>query len=333
MGCRRLGFAVLMLALILVGLPALLARGCSREKLPSGTGPRGPEIRLQIEPDLVVSLPLEEYLIGVVAAEMPASFHPEALKAQAVAARTYALHRLTSGSRDEKHPGAHLCADPGHCQAWIPRAEMRRRWGLVRFHFYYGRIADAVRATTGEVLVYQDRLIDPVYHASCGGKGTEDAVEVWGREVPYLKGVPCTWDPPHRMQPVLASLSLQDFFARLGLNESAVPAGQGLGGPVQVLERTRSGRVKKVRVGTRVFRGVDFRESLGLRSTDFTVRATGNQVIFSTRGYGHAVGLCQYGAQGLALQGRTYRQILTYYYRGVQLKVSDRNSASGKGRR
>ncbi|MDH7576656.1 MAG: stage II sporulation protein D [Bacillota bacterium] len=318
-GYKLLGYAVLIITLILVGLPALLARGCSWEKT-ENAHQEEPVVRLQIGQDQIVFLPLEEYLIGVVAAEMPASFHLEALKAQAVAARTYALRRLSTKNHAEKHPHADLCTDPGHCQAWIPRSEMRKRWGLLRFHFYYEQIAGAVRDTAMEVLVYQDQLIDPVYHASCGGKGTEDAVEVWGHDVSYLKRVPCTWDPPQKTQPVFATFTLQDFFARLGMKESAVPVGQGLGGVVQVLEHSPSGRVRKVKIGDQVFRGVDLRKSLNLRSTDFSIEATGDRIIFATQGYGHAVGLCQSGAQGMALQGKTYQEILSYYYRGVQIK-------------
>jgi len=321
-GYKFFGFTLLVITLVLIGLPALLVRGCAWEK-PKNTEEQGPEVRLQIGPDRVISLPLEEYLIGVVAAEMPASFHPEALKAQAVAARTYALLRMNKKSKDRKHPDADLCIDPGHCQAWLPQAGMRKKWGLMRFGFYYERVAEAVRTTAGEVLVYQDQIIDPVYHASCGGKGTEDAVEVWGEEVPYLKGVPCTWDPPHRTQPVLSSFVFQDFFARLGVKENAVPVGQGLGGVIRILEHTRSGRVKKVKIGTRVFTGVDLRKSLALRSTDFSIKTQEDRVVFATRGSGHAVGLCQYGAQGLALKGAKYDKILTYYYRGVEIKRAE----------
>lgn len=275
-------------------------------------------VKLQVAPGEIVSLPLDTYLVGVVAAEMPAAFQQEALKAQAVAARTYTLLRL-GGKSDGKHPGAHLCAAPGHCQAWISQADMRKNWGLLAFGSYYEKVAGAVRATSGEVLVYQDQLIDPVYHASCGGRGTEDAGEVWGTEIPYLKSVSCKWDPPQRQEPVTIALDLQEFYQRLGIAESAVPASTGAGGPVRVLERTVSGRVRKAQVGSKVYRGVDLRKELGLRSTDFTVKTSGSEITFLARGYGHAVGMCQYGAQGLAQNGSTYRSILNYYYQGAKV--------------
>ena len=190
---KLLGLFILLFSLTLIGLPALLVRGCSWSGPPQARQ-QGPLVRLQLQSGQVVTLPLDEYLIGVVAAEMPAEFHPEALKAQAVAARTYTLLRLSTKNRATTS-GADLSADPENCQAWIPVSEMRRRWGMLCFGYYYGKIAAAVRDTDGEAIVYQGRLIDPVYSASCGGQGTEDAASVWGYDVPYLKGVPCDWDP------------------------------------------------------------------------------------------------------------------------------------------
>ncbi len=317
-GYKILGLAVLIYCLVMLGIPALLVRGCGFDRGMVEES-NGRMVRVQLAPGRVVTLPLETYLIGVVAAEMPAKFDIEALKAQAVAARTYTLLRINGKASDRKHPDAALCADPGHCQAWLSLGDLRKRWGLFAFGSNYEKVASAVRATAGEVLVYRDELIDPVYHASCGGRGTEDAREVWGRDIPYLKRVPCRWDPPERQGVVATSFSMKDFFTRLGITGQAVPASNA-GDLVQVLDRTGSGRVRRVEIASQVFRGVELRKALGLRSTDFTVSAAGGKVTFYTRGYGHAVGMCQYGAQGLALRGQTYRQILEYYYRGAVMK-------------
>ncbi|MGD0152981.1 MAG: stage II sporulation protein D [Thermacetogeniaceae bacterium] len=317
-GYKLLGLFVFLFSLALIGLPALLVRGCMWEGPPQARQ-QGPLVRLQVKPGQVITLPLEEYLIGVVAAEMPAEFHPEALKAQAVAARTYTMLRMSTKSGDNKHPEADLCVDPEHCQAWISVSEMRRKWGVFSFSCYYGKIAAAVRDTEGEVAVYQGQLIDPVYHASCGGLGTEDAAEVWNSDVPYLKGVACTWDPQPQQQPVAVAFTYQDLFQHLGLPDKAIPTGTGLGGLIRILDRTPRGRVKDLQVGTQTFKATALRKSLNLRSTDFTVKPVGNKVVFEARGYGHAVGMCQWGAQGLALQGKNYKEILTYYYQGVQI--------------
>ena len=318
-GYRWLGFVVIAMALVVIGVPALLVRGCtweSREPVQKG----GLQVKLQVSPEQVVSLPLEQYLIGVVAAEMPASFEQEALKAQTVAARTYTLMRLERESPDEKHPNAQLCADPGHCQAWINNAEMRKRWGVLGFRSNYKKITTAVEATKSQVLTFNGELIDPVYHSSCGGRGTEDAQDVWSQEVPYLKGVPCTFDTPQKQEPVITRFTNEDLFARVGIADTAVPAAAGTSGVVEIQKLTESGRVKSVKVGSRVYRGIDLRKSLGLRSTDFKVTAQGEEIIFSTRGYGHAVGMCQYGADGLASRGAQYNQILAHYYRGTKLE-------------
>mgnify|MGYP000882742051 FL=1 len=319
-GYRWLGYAVVILTLVVIGLPAILVRGCVWEgREPIGEEEGGLQVKLQMSAGQVVSMPLEQYITGVVAAEMPASFHQEALKAQAVAARTYTLLRLTRDSQNEKHPAAQLCADPGHCQAWIDATEMRKRWGW-HFRANYNKIAGAVEATRGQVLTHNGELIDPVYHSSCGGRGTEDAREVWGHEVPYLKSVRCTFDPPYRQEPVVTRLSLQEIFTRLGISEQSVPAAAASGGVVEIQERTESGRVKSVKVGSQFCRGVDLRKELGLRSTDFKVTSAGKEIVFYTQGYGHAVGMCQYGAGGIANRGAKYNQILAHYYKGTKLE-------------
>lgn len=316
--CKVVGLCILLFSLAMIGLPALLVRGCSWSG-PSQTRQQGPMVRLQLQTGQVVTMPLEEYLVGVVAAEMPAEFHPEALKAQAVAARTYTLLRLSTQNGNNKLFDADLSTDPENSQAWIPVSEMRRRWGALSFGYYYSKITAAIRDTAGEVVVYRGQLIDPVYYASCGGLGTEDAAAVWGYDVPYLKGVACNWDPPSQQQPVAAAFTYDDLFRRLDIPDKAVPSGAGLGGLVRVLDRTARGRVKDLKVATETFRATDFRKLLNLRSTDFTVKDVGSKVVFETRGYGHAVGMCQWGAQGMALQGKNYKEILTYYYRGVQV--------------
>ncbi len=317
-GYKLLGLFIFIFSLALIGLPALLVRGCIWEGSPQARQ-QGPLVRLQVNPGQVITLPLDEYLIGVVAAEMPAEFHPEALKAQAVAARTYTMLRVSAKSGDDKHPEADLCADPEHCQAWISVSEMRRKWGVLSFSYYYGKVAAAVRDTEGEAIVYQGQLIDPVYHASCGGLGTEDAAEIWNSDVPYLKGVACAWDPQPQQQPVAMAFTYEDLFQRLGLPDKAIPTGAGLGGLIRILDRTPHGRAKDLQVGAQNFKATDLRKALNLRSTDLVVKTNDDKVVFETRGYGHAVGMCQWGAQGMALKGKNYKEILTYYYQGVQI--------------
>ncbi|MCL6636204.1 MAG: stage II sporulation protein D [Peptococcaceae bacterium] len=316
---RRLKTGLLLLAAALaLGLPYLAGR-----QLPARFFPGVTTVRVYLHNEnKIVTLPLEDYLVGVVAAEMPAGFPPEALKAQAVAARTYALKRLAAGGvANPSHPGADLCDDPRHGQAWLSREELKSRWGTVRYYHYYYKVKQAVDETRGQVLTYQGQLIDPAYHASCGGR-TENSEDVWKFQAPYLRSVPCPYDADP--QPVQsASFSLEQVDQALGTSLAAVPAASGgsgkAAGEIKVLEKTATGRPKTLLIGGKQFPAVAVRDLLGLRSTSFTWQVEGGRITFTTTGHGHGVGLCQYGAKGLAEHGYSYRTILGHYYSGVEI--------------
>lgn len=271
-------------------------------------------------------LPLESYLEGVVAAEMPASFGPAALQAQAVAARTFAVLRLIDGTaRCPLEPRAQFCSDGDHGQAWASEAERRRFWGVLA-PVYEAKIRQAVQATAGEILVWQGRPIRAYYTASAGGR-TASAQEVFGVDLPYLPSLPSPdADRPARLG--LTRIPLQEAGRRLGLStaslEGAIPAAAGTdtssASPVAVVARTASGRAAKVRVGDQTVSGERFRQLLGLPSTLIeSIRVEGGDLVIRTRGYGHGVGLSQYGAAALAQQGYSSRAILAHYYPGTQV--------------
>lgn len=269
----------------------------------------------------IISLAVDDYLIGVVAAEMPAEFPLDALKAQAVAARTYIMKRLSGGGVvNPLHPGADVCDDHRHYQAWISREEMKERWGAVKYYQYYFKMAAAVFQTGNEVLTCEGDLIDPVYHSSCGGAGTISAGEVWKYDVPYLKGVPCPYDADPQPERE-AVFSAADLERALGADISAVPASTGEKGFFEVTEKTTGGQPKTVRIGDGLFSAVGVREALGLRSARFNMTMEGEKIKVSTTGYGHGVGMCQYGAKGMALKGKNYKDILKYYYTGVEINT------------
>lgn len=257
-------------------------------------------------------LPLEEYVAGVVAAEMPVSFPLEALKAQAVAARSYAVRRmrLFGGEGCPDHPGADACADYRRGQAWISREEMRLRWGWL-FPFRWRKLERAVRETRGLVLVYSGEVAQALYHAHAGG-WTEAAAEVFGKAVPYLVSVPSAAEGG-RWELTRWRFSPEELSRRLGV-------ALGEAGRVEVVARSSSGRVREIRVGEKAFSGREVRERLGLPSTLFTVERRGNQVVFSVRGYGHGVGMSQYGAQTLARRGAGFQAILHHYYPGTRVR-------------
>ena len=317
----------LFIGFILILIAALLAAPYLADRLfPVRMEEKAePAVRLYVHgTGEIVRLPLEDYVTGVVAAEMPAEFPAEALKAQAVAARTYILKRLKAGGiANSRHPGADVCDDHRHGQAWISPEEMKNRWGTLNYYRYYYKIRQAVDDTRGQVITYEGQLIDPIYHASCGGKGTENAGEVWKVDVPYLKGVPCPYcaDPqPERV----AVVSLEQAGRVLKTDLGAIPAsGNGRKdspAPVmRVLEYTSAGRPKTVQLGDKTYAAAVVRDLLDLRSADFALKVNGGRLEVTTRGYGHAVGMCQYGAKGLAQHGYDFKQILKHYYTGVEI--------------
>lgn len=282
------------------------------------SGQSGPTINvLSVTDDRIVKMPLEDYLVGVLAAEMPAMFEKEALKAQAIAARTYALKKIKAFEHagNKVHPKAEICTDPSHCQGWLSEKEMKKKWGWFRSWEYKRKLRSAVHETAGEVAKFQQDLIDPVYHSTCGGQ-TENAEEVWTYAVPYLKSVPCASDRESPKFESNLTIPITEFNKKLGLNN----AGSISQNALQVLTKTASGRVKTVQVANKVFSATELRKIFALNSTSFTWAVTKDGITFKTRGYGHGVGMCQYGANGLAQKGYTAEKILKYYYSGIEIE-------------
>ncbi|MBU4534196.1 MAG: stage II sporulation protein D [Firmicutes bacterium] len=270
--------------------------------------------------DQIVNLSLEDYIVGVVAAEMPAEFHPEALKAQALCARTYMLKRLGAGGvANTIHPGADACDDPRHGQGWLSREQLRERWGTLDYYRYYYRIKKAVADTEGLVITHGGELIDPVYHSSCGGS-TQHSEDVWQVALPYLRGVTCPHDhDPYPGDRKRFTLEQVDQALGTGLAAVAVSAG-GNAKPIEVLEYTSTGRPKTLSVAGKTLPSTTIREKLGLRSTDFSAVIEDGHLELVTYGHGHGVGLCQWGANGLAKHGYDSEGIIGHYYMNVKVE-------------
>ncbi|MEA4884946.1 MAG: stage II sporulation protein D [Clostridia bacterium] len=261
---------------------------------------------------------LQEYLVGVVAAEMPASFGYEALKAQAVAARTYTIRRIIQNREApcDAHRGADMCSDPGHCQAWCSREELVRKWGVASYISNVRTIIGAVADTDGLVMTYQGQLIDAVYHSCCGGV-TEDAADVWGRKAPYLVPVRCDYEGRAGGLTESKTFTSAQLIAALGIRDRAVPT---LSSGVRVAATTPTARASVVSVYGVPVLAADLRRALSLKSTALAVRSDSGKVTFTTRGYGHGVGMCQWGADGMAAAGISFDRILLHYYTGVQIQ-------------
>jgi len=270
----------------------------------------------------LMRMDLEEYVQGVVAAEMPASFELEALKAQALAARTYAYKRMIKPDERVKklHPEADVVTDHTICQAWVSNDELKERWGFWDYRKYKSKIVKAVQATKGKILVYDQQIIDPVYHASCGGGRTENSGEVWNHNFPYLTSVACISHEDKHYRDT-KTIPMRNIDVALGTNLAAIPASKLMGSSsyIKVLEATGAGRVKSINIGGKIYSGVEIRTKLGLKSTWFNWQINENSITFITRGYGHAVGMCQYGANQFAKSGKTYEQIVKHYYQGIEI--------------
>ena len=252
-------------------------------------------------------LELDTYLVGVLLAEMPASFGIEALKAQAVAARTCALEFMQN---PHKHPVLAVCTESTCCQAYITPEEYQQQGGAPED---IDKIRKAVADTTGQVLTYQGQLIEATYF-SCSGGRTEDAVAVWGTEVPYLQSVESPGEEWANIYSQSVTFSASEFAACLGRKLYGSP-GSWLG----QVRYTRGGGVDTMVLAGKSYTGVQLRELLSLNSTAFTMKAEGNTITVTTSGRGHRVGMSQYGAEAMAATGSTYEQILQYYYQGVRI--------------
>ena len=326
---KAVALAILFIIGAVIFVPAVLVRSLSptgMENNMNSTGPhKGEDIPVRVylhQADQIVTMRLEDYVAGVVAAEMPAEFDVEALKAQAVAARTYAVKNMGffGGSGLAGRPGADVSTDHRENQAWMSEEQAKNRWGPFKSDIYWRKITRAVEDTRGLILTHDGTPIHAVFH-STSGDHTASAKEVWGFDYPYLQSVPCRWDQKAPRYQDSKEYALTVIEERLGPEAGVVAAAQsGKAAVAQVLERTASGRVDKIRIGTKTWTGLVLRDKLELRSTNFTVDVKGDKMTIKTMGYGHGVGLCQYGADGMAREGRDYRQILSYYYSGVGVR-------------
>ncbi|MCI1958508.1 MAG: stage II sporulation protein D [Clostridia bacterium] len=251
----------------------------------------------------------EDYIVGVVAAEMPALFEQDALKAQAVAARTYADRKIKNSvtiAELEKNGG----------QAYVSKSGMKKKWGS-NFNKYYEKVRSAVYDTKGEIMVYDGEPILAAFHAISCGK-TESAANVWQKDEPYLKSVDSSMDKSSSQYEEEVKIPSKTVASKLEqAKKGLILNSGGLKAQMQVLERTDAGYIKTMQIGNLVFTGPEIRQILGLRSSDFTVKEDGDNLVFTTKGYGHGAGMSQYGANCLAQEGKNYKDILKYYYTGI----------------
>ena len=255
------------------------------------------------------TMELEEYLVGVVLAEMPASFEVEALKAQAVVARTYTLRAHEGKS---KHDAAAVCTDSACCQAYRSPEDYLNSSGSQE---NVDKVTAAVQSTAGLVLIYKGELIEATYF-SCSGGSTEDAVAVWGAEIPYLQAVSSPGEENAAHYSDSVSFTAEVLAEALGISPAGSP--EDWFGDVTY---TAGGGVDTIQIGGTTYSGTGVRKLLGLRSTAFTVTVEAASITFHTRGFGHRVGMSQYGADAMAAMGSSFEEILQHYYQGTVLEL------------
>ncbi|WMT43621.1 stage II sporulation protein D [Paenibacillus sp. D2_2] len=275
----------------------------------------------------VETLPLEEYVTGVLAAEMPADFELAALKAQAIAARTFIVRRLAASDTSGVPSGNADVNDTVEHQAYVS-SDSLRAWENDGRGEDLQKLQQAASLTRGIIMTYQGQPITAAFFSSSGGY-TENSEDYWSDQVPYLRSVSSPWDSkldPHNQE--TAQISVNELFSKLGQSAPALPTTGRQGAPIpklfQVLSVTTGGSVKDIRIGDKTYSGREVREKLELRSSQFNMVLDGAEVKITTYGSGHGVGMSQWGANGMAKQGYTTTQILKHYYTGISFnQVSD----------
>ena len=260
---------------------------------------------------------LDEYLYGVVSAEMPANYETEALKAQAVVARTYTIYQMRHNSN--KHENADICDNYACCQAWISKEDRISKWNGEEAESNWTKIEEAVNSTTGKIVTYNGEPINAFFHSNSGGV-TESSVNIWGGiDYPYLKSVETAGEDGYKQYTSQVEISKQDLVNRLKEKYQDCEIDYSQENCIQILEYTSSGRVKTIKFGNKEIAGTEARSILGLKSTNFTFSINGDIVTFSVTGYGHGVGMSQTGADSMAKSGANYEEIIKHFYTNVEI--------------
>lgn len=317
---KRILIIIIMIFILTFFIPYFIISKFSDFYTPEGAQKSEPyeTIKLYIKSeDRVAEVDMSQYLKEVVAAEMPAEFEPEALKAQATAARTYLVNRIKAGNEQAKkdHKGADICSDSTHCKAWISEEERKKIWGAEKADAYWQKISDAVESTAGVLITYNEQPISAVFHSTSSGF-TENASDVWGGDVPYLVSVQSKGEEESPRYHSELTLTTEEFKKTVSENIEGVNWEKELIGNIT---RSEAGGIKTISIGGVEVKGTKFRTMFGLRSTNVQISVDGENVNMSVTGFGHGVGMSQYGANYLASQGMNYVDILKYYYTGVSV--------------
>lgn len=265
----------------------------------------------------VDKVPLETYVRGVVAAEMPIDFELEALKAQALAARTYIVRRILEKDTSQVPVKDAVVTDTVAHQAYLTEEQLAKKWNGEAAKENLEKLNRAVEETKDQILLYDNKPINAVFFSTSNGY-TENSEDYWGVAAPYLRSVPSPWDAklsPRYKETV--RIPYREFLNRLGFGGMMTASGGASG--MKIIDTTAGHRIKRIRIGGKIFSGKDVREKLNLNSAQFDWKIQGSDIEITTTGYGHGVGMSQWGANGMAKEGKTAADIVRYYYTGIQI--------------
>lgn len=305
---------ILMITAVLIGIPFLMVyyfnyqESNIKEELIKLDYISFINVRVKrVNKDRIDNVRLEEYVVGAVAGEMPASFEVEALKAQAVACRSYVLKKI-----NDNKDGSYDVVDTTSNQVYLDNDDLKKNWGN-NYTNYMNKIRSAVNATSMEYLEYDGKVANTMFFSTSNGY-TEDCLVVFSSDVPYLRSVDSEWDKNVNSNfNYTKTFSLKEFYEKLGLKYNSKVN-------FIILERSKSKRIIRLKINGVEISGRDIYNKLGIRSTDFNIVQDGDKVVISTKGFGHGVGMSQYGALGMAKEGYNYKEILSHYYNGTNLK-------------
>lgn len=301
---------ILLLSLIIIFIPFVIVINLKKEeiiKILKYGSYNNKIVKVKIsETNEIKEIPLEQYVLGVVAGEMPANFNIEALKAQAVASRTYVLKRVESTKLE------YDVDNTTKYQAYITEEQMKEKW-KENYEKNYSKIKEAVINTKNEAIFFEDKIIDAVFFSTSNGY-TENSIDVFSSALPYLTSVSSMWDK--KESPVFSTsliVSKNEFLFNLGLDTNSDIK-------INKVDKTNTGRVKKIIINEKEFQASEIRTIFKLRSTSFDIKINNDLVTFNVNGYGHGVGMSQYGANGMAKEGYNYIDILKHYYKNCEIK-------------
>lgn len=323
---RKISIYILCLVLLCFLIPILFTKRETIKEAISLENEEGKEIYdygkynkiklLHTNTGEVEEIDLDTYLLGVVSSEMPANFEEEALKAQALVARTYTIYKIINGS---KHENADICDDSKCCQAWISKEDRFNKWNEEERESNWAKIEDAVNTTKGKIITYEGKPINAFFHSNSGGI-TDTATAVWGgTNYPYLQAVQTSGEDEYSQYSSEVVVSKDEFVSKIKEYHSDFTIDFNEDNQIQILEYTDGERIKNIKIGNLNLSGVEIRTIFGLKSAKFEVTIEGDNIKFNVIGYGHGVGMSQTGADSMAKQGKNCEEIIKHYYTGVEI--------------